>query len=120
MSDDVTRTVVRRHLEAWRHGDVPALLADYAEDAVMLSAMAGAITGKAAIAAMYAPVFEGLFPPADTKLEVTAEIIAGDHALVHWTATTSAVRTVGGFDSFLLSDGRIVAQSGGCEIVPVE
>ena len=50
----------------------------------------------------------------------TAEVIAGDHALVQWTATTSAVRTVGGFDSFLLSDGKIVAQSGGCEIVPVD
>lgn len=117
MSEDVTRAVVRRHLDAWQRGDVPGLQADYADDAVMLSAMAGVLVGKGAIAAMYAPVFESLFPPADTTLEVTAEVIAGDHALVHWTAATSKVRTIGGFDSFLLRDGKIVAQSGGCEIV---
>jgi uncharacterized protein (TIGR02246 family) len=118
MTEDVTRTVVHRHIEAWRRGDVAGLLADYAEDAVMLSAAAGALSGKDAIAAMYAPVFEGLFPPADTVLELTAEVFAADFALVHWTATTSKVRTVGGFDTFLVRDGKIVAQSGGCEIVP--
>lgn len=120
MSEDVTRTVVRRHLDAWKRGDVPALLDDYADDAVMLSAMAGVMSGKDAIGAMYGPVFDGLFPPADTMIEVTAEVIAGDHALVHWTATTSKVRTIGGFDTFVLRDGKIAAQSGGCEIVAID
>jgi uncharacterized protein (TIGR02246 family) len=119
MGEDLTRTVVRRHLEAWKRGDVPALLDDYADDAVMLSSQAGVLSGRGAIAAMYGPVFEGLFPPADTDLEVTAEIVVGDHALVHWTAKTSTIRTIGGFDAFTLRDGKIVAQSGGCEIVPV-
>jgi ketosteroid isomerase-like protein len=95
------------------------LLADYADDAVMLSAPAGVLTGKDAIAAMYGPVFDGLFPPADTTLEVTAKLIAADHALVHWTATTPKVRTVGGFDAFVVRGGKIIVQAGGCEIVTI-
>jgi uncharacterized protein (TIGR02246 family) len=117
VSEDVTRTVVRRHLAAWQRGDVPTLLADYTDDIVMMSAAAGALVGKDAIAAMYGQVFEHMFRPDDTKLTVTAEIYSGDHALVHWTAVTSTVRTIGGFDTFVMRDGKIAAQAGGAEIV---
>ncbi len=119
MSEEETRTVIRRHMEAWQRGDVSALLADYADDAVMMSTAVGAVVGKAAIAAMYEQVFETLFRPEDTKLEVTSEIVSGEYALVHWTATTSSMRTKGGFDSYALRGGKIAAQSGGMETIPL-
>ncbi len=120
MSEEETRIVIRRHMEAWRRGDVPALLADYADDAVMMSAAVGALVGKPAIAAMYEQVFETLFRPEDTKLEVSSEIVSGEYALVHWTATTSSMRTQGGFDCYALRDGKIAAQSAGMEMIPLD
>lgn len=119
MSDEVTRAVIDRHLEAWRRGDVPALIADFTEDAVMMSAQGGALKGGQEIGVMFGEVFESVFRPDDTTLEIGAVVVSGDHALVHWTATTSTVRTVGGFDTFVLRDGKIAAQCSGAEIVPL-
>ena len=119
MSEDVTRAVVDRHLEAWRQGDIPALVTDFTDDAVMMSAAGGALKGKQEIGAMLGEVFGTLFRPDDTTLDVGAIIVSGDHALVHWTVTTSTVRTIGGFDTFVLRDGKIAAQCSGAEIVPL-
>lgn len=63
------------------------------------SSQAGVLSGRDAIAAMYGAVFEGLFPPADTEREITVELVGGGHALVHWTAKTSAVRTIAAWRS---------------------
>jgi uncharacterized protein (TIGR02246 family) len=120
MSEDQNQSLIHRHLQAWRRGDVPALLADYTDDAVLLSLAGGAIVGKDAIGAMLEEVFATLFPPDDTQLDVTGEIMSGEHALIHWTASTSKLKTTGGFDAFVIRDGRIVAQSSGADIVALE
>jgi len=119
MSEDTTRDVVRRHLDAWKRGDIPALLADYTDDIVMLSGAVGAITGKDAIAAMYAQVFDSMFRPEDTTLEVTAEVYTADFALVNWTAKSSAIHAVGGFDTFVMRGDKICRQAGGAEMQPL-
>lgn len=38
MESASTKALVDRHLEAWRRGDIAALLADYADDAALLNA----------------------------------------------------------------------------------
>lgn len=117
MDSASTKAVVDRHLEAWRRGDIPALLDDYADDAAMLHAGMGVVAGKAAIGALLAQTFAELLPPGDTTLTVDAIVIAGDHALVHYTAVTSAVRISGAFDAFTLLDGKIAAQFSGGEVI---
>jgi ketosteroid isomerase-like protein len=119
MSDETTLAMVRGHLDAWRRGDVPALLDDYADDAVVMSAAVGALVGKDAIGAMFTQVFSTLFRPEDTRLEVTTEIVSGNYALVQWTVESALVRPANGFDTFILQDGKIVAQTGGVDIVLV-
>nr|WP_087572974.1 nuclear transport factor 2 family protein [Sphingomonas sp. CDS-1] len=119
MSEQMT-VIVRRHLDAWRKGDVDALLADYADDAVMMTRDTGVVAGKPRIRALYDHVFAEIFRPEDTRLEVTAELISGDHALVHWEATTTAFRTSGAFDAFTISDGKIVVQFAGMAATPNE
>lgn len=108
---------LKRHFDAWSRGDVAGLLADYADDAVIISAAGGALVGKNDIAAMFDNVFDSLFRPSDTKLDVTDQIVFHNYALVHWTATTSTIRTVGGFDAFTLRDGKIAVQCAGAQIV---
>lgn len=117
MNDETTLTIVRRRLNAWKRGDVPALLADYSDDAVMMSVHVGALVGKDAIGAMFSEVFRTVFRPEDTQLTVTTEIVSGDYALIHWNAESSVVQANGGFDTFVLRDGKIVAQTGGADIV---
>ena len=114
-----TKAVVDRHLEAWRRGDVAAVLADYADDAAMLHAALGVVAGKAAIGALLVQTFAELFRPDDTELTVEAIVTAGDHALIQYTAVTSSVRTSGAFDAFTLRDGKIVAQFSGGEVIAV-
>jgi ketosteroid isomerase-like protein len=117
--DEQTRRIVRAHLEAWKRGDVPSLMADYAEDAMLLNKQTGPLIGKAAIAAMYQYVFTELFKPAEIVFTAEPEIVSGNYALVHWGVTTPTLRTSGGFDSFVLGDGLIIAQSAGVEIIPL-
>ncbi len=120
MSEDITRQIVRRHLDAWRNGDVDGLMADYADDAVLLTRDAGVVAGKDALRAMFGQVFSTLFKPGDTRLDVTAELISGELALIHWDASTSAFRTTGAFDTFTVRDGKIVSQCAGLTLQPVE
>lgn len=117
MTHDIMRGFLRRHFDAWVRGDVAALLADYADDAAIISAAGGALVGKDAIAAMFAKVFDSLFRPSDTRLDITEEIVFNNYALVHWTAMTSTIRTVGGFDTFTVKNGKIAVQCAGAEIV---
>ncbi|NWK98296.1 hypothetical protein DM806_22035 [Sphingobium lactosutens] len=119
MSEQTT-AIVRRHLDAWQKGDVDALLADYAEDAVMMTRDTGVVTGKPQIRALFDHVFAEIFRPEDTRLEVTAELVSGNHALVHWKAATTTFRTIGAFDAFTISDGKIVAQFAGMSATPNE
>lgn len=111
-----TKAVVDRHLDAWRRGDIAALLADYADDAAMLHAALGVVTGKEAIGALLIQTFAELFRPGDTELTVDAIVTTGDHALLQYTAVASSVRTSGAFDAFTLRDGKIVAQCSGGEV----
>jgi len=118
-NDEETRRIVRAHLDAWRNGDVRRLMADYADDAVLLSKHTGPLVGKAAIAAMYQHVFSEIFKTNEITFTAEPVFVCGDLALVHWGVTSSTLRTVGGFDTFFLRDGLIVAQTAGGEIIPL-
>lgn len=119
MESESTKALVERHVAAWQRGDIPSLLADYADNAVMLNVAMGVVAGRAAIGEMLAQVFAGLFPPGDTTMTVDGMLTTDDNALIHYTATTSSVRTSGAFDAFTLRDGKIVTQFSGGELVPV-
>ena len=98
---------------------MPQLMADYADDAVMLNKQTGPLIGKAAIAAMYQYVFAELFKPTEIDFHPEAPIVSGNVALVHWSVTTPTLRTSGGFDTFVLRDGLIIAQAAGVDIIPI-
>ena len=47
-------------------------------------------------------------------------MIAGEIALLHWSARTAAIKSVFAFDSFVIRDGKITGQTGGGEFVPAD
>lgn len=103
---DSPSVVVARHMAAFNKGDLPAMMADYADDAVILQAT-GAAQGKAAVQAVFARVAA---PPANgaprLQLTVTRVWEEGNVGFVTWTAGP-----LSGTDQFIMRDGKIVVQA---------
>lgn len=95
--------IVNRHMAAGAKADVAAIVADYADDAVVLNG-ASATEGKAAIGAMYQAILQPGGPVAGIKpIKVWAQ---GDIGFVSWEAGGRV-----GTDSFLVKDGKIKVQA---------
>ena len=103
-----TRAVFEDHLERARRGDVDGdLQANYAPDVLLLSAY-GIEHGHAG-ARRLADLLEEQLPGA--QFDYTLELVERDVALLEWTATADGADVVDGVDSFVVRDGRIVAQT---------
>lgn len=102
-----TKAVMTRNEAAFGRGDLDGLIANYAEDAVLVRP-GKVYRGRAEIRAMFEEVFAhfaGLTPHSNTMT------VAGRLVLLTWTATSTGGRVVQGIDSFVIEDDQIVAQS---------
>jgi len=102
-----TQEILKRHQQTFGASDVPGVLADYADDAVMFTPN-GPVKGKAALR----PVFEGLFAEwgkPGTKFEMKQETVIGNWAYTFWNAETADNLYEAGQDAFVVSNGKIVA-----------
>jgi hypothetical protein len=91
------------HLAALGDGDVDAIAADYAEDAVLVMPD-GVVRGRAAIRETLAGLLAQL-PP--LTWDVPTRVYADDVLLIEWSAAADTVRLTGGVDTFLFSGGEI-------------
>jgi ketosteroid isomerase-like protein len=98
---------LRDHLRAVNAGDVQAILEDYADDAVILTAQ-GPLEGRPGVEAFFTQAFS-LLPEAQVSAKST--VVAGDAMLVWWTAESPAGRIEDGVDTFVVGDGLITLQS---------
>lgn len=105
----MTETVLGKHLAAFGSGDVDAILADYAEDAVIM--VPGSILrGHKDIR----PLFEGLvaeFGQPGVTFELLNQGIDGDVAMIVWKAETGKAVYELGTDTYVIRDGKIVQQT---------
>ena len=99
LSDDTMR-VLERHGAAVEANDLDAVMADYAEDAVLISPRHGVLRGSE-----IRTFFE--HPTDLTGFEVITLLIDQDVAFLTWT--TDAVSF--GSDTFILRDGKIAVQT---------
>lgn len=110
-----------RHVEAFARGDVPVIMADYADDAKIVTAM-GVLDGKAAIEEMFASNLGpgGFFSPETSRTSFTPPVVVDDEvAVVYWQTVTDSVRIAGGIDTFVVRDGKIALQTASGEAVPL-
>ena len=111
-----TRDVLRNHLTSFGKGDLDGILADYAPTAVLFTP-AGPLVGIDAIR----PLFVGLlaeFAKPGSSFELKHQSIHGDHAYILWSAETADNRYDLATDTFVVKDGKIVAQSFAARILP--
>ncbi|MFN7997720.1 MAG: nuclear transport factor 2 family protein [Bryobacteraceae bacterium] len=111
-----TSDVLDRHLRSFADLDLDGVLADYSPDAVLF-APHGPLKGPAAIK----PLFEGLvseFGKPGSSFTMHQRCIEGDHAYIIWTAETADNTYEFATDTFVVRDGKIVAQSFAAKIRP--
>ena len=113
---DSTKDVIDNHLKCFGAGDLNGILSDYAPDAVLFTPD-GPLRGVDGIR----PLFEAMiaeFAKPGAAFNMKRQSIEGDYGYLLWTAETADNRYEVGTDTFVVRDGKIVAQSFTGKITP--
>jgi ketosteroid isomerase-like protein len=111
-----TKDILANHLRAFDQGDLNGILADYAPDAVFFT-KDGMFKGVDAIR----PLFEALiaeFGQPGATFDMKQQFVEGDYAYILWTAETADNVYELATDTFVVREGKIVAQSFTANIRP--
>ena len=111
-----TKEVVEQHLKCFREGDLKGILSDYAPDAVFFTPD-GPLRGVDEIR----PLFQAMiaeFGKPGAAFSMKHQFVEGDYAYILWTAETADNVYELGTDTFVVRDGKIVAQSFTGKITP--
>lgn len=107
--------VFTAHKTALAQRDAVAILQDYREDAVLLTAQ-GAMEGRSGVETFYTQALAAL---PHLEINYTSAVYAGDALLVQWTASSTAGRITDGVDTFIFADGAIRLQTSAFTIEPM-
>jgi ketosteroid isomerase-like protein len=111
-----TKDVIDHHLRCFGAGDLAGILSDYASDAVLFTP-SGPLKGVDAIGPFFTAMLSEFGKPGTTH-RLTHESIDGEHAYMLWTAETADHVYELGTDTFVVRDGKILAQSFAGTITP--
>lgn len=111
-----TKDILDHHMQCFDAGDLPGILSDYAPDAVLFTPN-GPLKGIDAIRPLFQAIFAEFGKP-DTTFSMTQYTIEGELAYIVWTAETADNVYDMGTDTFVIRNGKIVAQSFACKMTP--
>ena len=111
-----TKDVLDHHMQCFDAGDVSGILSDYAPEAVLFTPN-GPLKGRDAIRPLFQAIFTEFGKPG-TTFSMTQHTIEGEFAYIVWTAETADNVYDLGTDTFVIRNGKIVAQSFACKITP--
>ena len=103
------KEVVDNHLKCFGEGDLEGILSDYAPDAVLFTSD-GPLRGTEAIKPLFQAMVAEFGKPGAT-FRMRQQFVEGEYAYILWTAETSENVYEMGTDTFVIRDGKIVAQS---------
>ena len=111
-----TKDVLDHHLKCFDEGDLEGILSDYAPGAVLFTSD-GPLKGTDAIR----PLFQALvaeFGKPGATFRMKQQFIDGDYAYILWTAETADNVYEVATDTFVVREGKIVAQSFTGKVTP--
>jgi ketosteroid isomerase-like protein len=111
-----TKDVLEHHLKAFDQGDLNGVLSDYAPDAVVFT-RDRMFKGVDAIRPLFQTLFAEFAKPGAT-FTMKQQLVDGDYAYILWTAETADNVYELATDTFVVQDGKIVAQSFTAKIRP--
>ena len=101
-----THAVLKHHLHSLGIGDVPAVMADYTEDSVLLS-ITGPIKGTQALDLFFREFLSSM-PEFMFGFRILRQDIVGEIAYIVWESPKYAPM---GTDTFLIRYGKILTQT---------
>jgi len=113
---NTTQEVLENHLKCFGKRDLNGILSDYAPMAILFTPD-GPLVGVDAIR----PLFEGLlaeFSKPGSSFELKHQSIKGEYAYILWTAETADNSYDLATDTFVVQNGKIVAQSFAAKVLP--
>lgn len=111
-----TREVLDNHLMCFGKGDLNGILSDYAPMAILFTP-AGPLVGADAMKPLYERMIAEFAKPG-SSFEMKLQSIEGEYAYILWTAETAENRYDLATDTFVVREGKIVAQSFAAKILP--
>ena len=111
-----TKNVLDHHLKCFGEGDLKGILSDYAPGAVLFTP-AGPLRGDDAIRPLFQAMI-GEFGKPGATFSMKQQFIEADYAYILWTAETADNVYELGTDTFVVRDGKIVAQSFTSKMTP--
>ena len=103
-----TEETLLKHLQAFASGDVDAIMADYDKTSVLITPY-GPQRGRAEIRSF----FESFIPdfPPGSAFELSEQIVEGEIAYIVWSGESEKVKIPFATDTFVVREGKIVAQT---------
>ena len=111
-----TQAVVDHHLQCFGAGDLPGILADYAPDAIMCTPT-GVLRGPDSMTPFFQAMFAEFAKPG-TSFSMQLQSVEGDVAYLLWAAETADNTYESGTDTFVVRDGKILAQTYAAKVTP--
>ena len=109
-----TEQIYQHHMNALTNGDLTAFIADYADDAVLMT-MEGAHVGKDAIQTYFVNALSAM---PNTKISPTGHMVQGDFVLLTWTGVSDVATVPHGVDTFVIRDDKIRLQTVCFMVIP--
>jgi len=111
-----TKDVLDHHIKCFGEGDLTGILSDYAPGAVLFTPD-GPLRGTDAMRPLFQAMFVEFGKPG-AAFSMQQQSVEGDYAYILWTAETADNVYEVGTDTFVVRDGKIVAQSFAGKITP--
>jgi ketosteroid isomerase-like protein len=111
-----TTEVVNQHLKCFAEKDLDGVLADYASNAVLFIP-GGPLRGPAAMKPFFQDLISEFSKPGST-FSMQQQHADGDYAYILWSAETADNTFEAATDTFIVRNGKIVAQSFAARITP--
>ena len=111
-----TKEILEHHLKSFDEGDLEGVLSDYAPGAVLFTAE-GPLRGVDSIRPVFRAFIAEFGKPGAT-FKMKQQFVEGDYAYILWTAETADNVYELATDTFVIRNGKIVAQSFTAKITP--
>ena len=111
-----TSDVLDQHLKCFSENDLDGVLADYTSDAVLF-VPDGPLRGPDAIKPFFQAFFAEFAKPG-ASFSMHQRYVEGDYAYILWSAETADNSYEAATDTFVVQNGKIVAQSFAGKVTP--
>ena len=111
-----TNEIVNQHMKAFGERDLDGVLADYSQDAVLFIP-GGPLKGLAEIKPFFQAFLSEFSKPGAT-FSMQQQHADGDYVYILWNAETADNTYEAATDTFVVRNGKIVAQSFAAKITP--